>query len=431
LYGEKMKDLTLGEYNLRTDPSSGEKIAFEHVPTGRTFEFDKGRLNGVQWVNDVTDLPEPESGVRKLDGSARAYFFTRFISDDATLDPNGVPLVGIHGSAGGYIHTGGGTAFQASDAGFYADNFYGHAPGGTLFDLSADNSTRFYVTDTAFFDPDNLFGDIADLGTIDGYKVVSFKSVNFEHFNSGITVTGNPDKVFFQTCPLRNVGTGVTCIHGDADLDVQIFKVDGCYVKNVQSDTKVLDIDSNATVNEYVKYQNVDHDNTVTKSNILSGQARRNEPGAFVSNSLPIADSQVAGELVEDGTTPTVTGSGSGEVTITDGTYTLNLGERISNPSPGVIKYNAFFDGNIEIDATVSVSESNTTYTIAVKLNGSTLDRSKVESTISGANEPDTTDVTTIIPSVTAGDEFSVALENTGGTTDLTLEAFNLKAGGV
>jgi len=426
-----MKDLTLGEYYLRTDPSSGEAIEFEHAPTGRTFKFDKGRLNGVQWVNAVDDLPPVESGVRTLDGSARAYFFSRFISDDATLDPNGVPLVGIHGAAGGYIHTGGDVAFQTDGTGFYADNFYGHAPGGTLFDLSADNSTRFYVTDTAFFDPDNLFGDIADLGTIGGYKVVSFKSVNFEHFNSGITVTGNPDKVFFQTCPLRNVGTGVTCIRGDADLNVQIFKVDGCYVKDVRSDTKVLDIDTAATVNEYVKYQNVDHDDTVTKSNILSGQARRDEPGAFVSNSLPIADSQVAGELVEDGTAPTITGSGTGEVTITDGTYTLNLAERISNPSPGVLQYNAFFDGNIEVDATVSVSESNTTYTVAIQLNGSTLDRSKVESTISGANEPDTVDVSTIIPSITSDDQFSVAIENTGDSTDLTLEAFTLKAGGV
>lgn len=39
------KTIYLGEYELRADPSGGSKIEVLHVPSGKTFEIEKGNLN--------------------------------------------------------------------------------------------------------------------------------------------------------------------------------------------------------------------------------------------------------------------------------------------------------------------------------------------------------------------------------------------------
>lgn len=409
------EDYVQNEYD--DDKELVETILVDGVP----------ELEGIRLVTGAEDLPDAVDGVRTLDSSKKGYWFMDIVADPATLDPNGVPLVGFHGSAGGYIHTGGDVAFQTNGTGFYADNFFGHAPGGQLFDLQADNTTRFLVTDTAFFDPVGL-GDIADLGVIDGYKVVSFKSVNFENFAQGLTLAGDTDKTFFETCPIREVsGSNATFLTTDATYNSEILKLVGCYVKNVQTDTTIVDVTASGLPNNYLKYINVDHDTTITKSQLFEGFSRE-DVGVVIRDSFPIADSVVGGDLSLDAQT-TVTGSGSGPTELTQGTWTLNLGDKTSQASPGKLQYDAKSDRDVGISARVTVVGANTNFSLWVAKNGTRIPRSRVDDSTSGSSKPTTVNYGVQIEQASSDtpDTFSLVLENTGGTADLDAATANIE----
>lgn len=420
---------TFGDYEIDTDTSNGAKLEIVHKPTGRTWSLNEGRVNGLQYVNKPSDLPEPENGVRTLDATASAYLFTDFIMDEASLDLNGVPIMSYHGAAGGYICTGGGPAFQADGTKVMINDMYGHCPGGQLFDFSADSDTTMYVTDCSFADPAG-FGGISDLGFVDGYRVQSFKSVNFENFDAGLTLKGTCDKSFFQSCPFRGItASGVEILNIASDFDANIFKVSSnCFIKDVQSDTKVLVKHPDSTITEYLKYNNVDHDDTVTKANILNGSVEKDDPGVVVRNSFPLADSTIRGELVLDGQI-TVAGSGAGPTEITSGIYDLFAAERVSNPSPGIFEYNAKYDTDFNLKVDIVVSGSNTTFQVTAARNDATVDRSMVEQSTSGSSKPAAARTELIVPDAAAGDQFSVFLENTGGTADLNVDQLSIKGG--
>jgi len=170
-------------------------------------------------------------------------------------------------------------------------DFYAHAPGGQVFDVAGDQTTEVLVESSSFSDAAGL-GQIANLGVFDGMRVPSFKGCNFEDFAAGLTFTGTPDKVFVSNSPLRNpVGSGVTILEFDANLDVNIVDLPNNYVKDVQSDTEVVYVDPDATITEIFQYIKNTHDSTVTKSNILTGAASTEAVGYRVKNSFPIVDS--------------------------------------------------------------------------------------------------------------------------------------------
>lgn len=388
-----------------------------------------GSVENIKYVSESSDLPPAEDGVRTLDDSYNGYYFLDFVSDPATLNSNGLPMVGFHGGAGGYIHTGGTVGFQTNNTPFMVDNFYGHAPGGQLFDLHADSTTRFYVTDTAFYDPNGMYGDIANLGVVDGYKVQSFKSVNFENFAQGLTLTGSPDKTFFDTCPFRNVsGAGATVVTGDANYDVDILKFIGDYVKDVQSDTTVVDLADSGLPNNYFKYYNVDHDETFNKLQVFNGFSK-DDIGVIVRNSFPLANSTIAGDVTLDAPIEPLVGSGAGPTEVTSGTWTLTLKQKVSKPSPGVIQYDAKRDHDMKVEARITVSGSNTEFSVWIAKNGTIIDRSRVNDSTAATSKPRTVSYSVQVPEVTSDtpDQFTLFLENTGGTTDLNVDVASFK----
>lgn len=394
----------------------------------RDIGLNLNTLDNIRIVTSAEDLPDAENGVRTLDDQYNGYWFFDIVSDPATLDPNGVPLVGFHGSAGGYVHTGGTVAFQSTGTGFYADNFYGHAPGGQLFDLHADNTTRFYVTDSAFFDPGGLYGDINNLGVIDGFKVQTFKSVNFEDWQQGLTLTGSPKKTFFDTCPIRDVNaTGATFVTCDTNYSSDILKFVGNYVYNVQSDTTVVDLSASGLPTNYFKYINVDHDETFNKSQVFNG-FKKDDVGVIVRNSYPLGNSSVVGDLTLDAQT-TVTGSGAGVVQVDDGTWTLNLSSKVSKPSSGVVQYDAKSDRDAKISARITIVGANTEFAVWIGQNGTEIPRSRVEDATAGASKPTTVDYAVQVQDATSDtpDQFSIYLENIGGTSDLDAVTANIK----
>lgn len=384
-------------------------------------------LNYSQQVNVFSsdDLPAPTNGTHTLEDNT-AYVFNGFVTSPYGLELGvSTPLIGRHGGIDGFIHTGTNTAITGTDAGFFARDLYVHAPGGTLFDLSADINTEMLVESCAFSDAAGI-GQIASLGTIDGYRVPSFKGCNFEEFAAGLTFDGTSRKIFFEGCPFRTISTpGVTMFTLSSTLDTEIFKLStDCYVKDVEADTVVIDVESGGEPTEYLKLINCDFiDADLQRPNILTGALDENDVGTIITDSYPLSNSRVTGDLDLDSPT-TVTGSGASPTQIA-GSTTLNNAERVTSPSPGVIEYVGKPKQLETIHANASVSGANTEFALYIRKNGSVIDRTRSLGFL--ANSSNATGVVSLTElTLQTGDTVSAAIENVGGTKDLDVETLSL-----
>jgi len=308
---------------------------------------------------------------------------------------------------------------MGTDAPFFARDATFSGPGSTMFDLTGDLTTEMLVESCNFGDPANL-GNLANLGTIDGFRVPSFKSCNFEDFDAGLTFTGTTDKLFFSECPFRGVSaSGVQCLTLDSGLDVDIIDITDCYVKGVQSDTEVVTVESGADPAGIFQYRGVTHDPTVTPDNILNGTASQDSVGYRIRDSYPLPDSETTGEL--DLTAPVeVTGSGASPTEV-GGSFTLVNPERVTQVNGNRIQYDGKKDVKVVVHVVAAVSGANTDFALSIGKNGADLPRTESTSFNPNANTPaGVTAVATL--TLTAGDTVSAFLENTGGTTDLTAE---------
>ena len=373
-------------------------------------------------VNDSSDLPAATNGTHTLEN--KVYWFDGFVTSPYGLDISNSPtLLGRHGANDGFIHTGQATAITGTNGGFYARNAYFHAPGGTLFDLTADQTTEMLVESCAFSDAAGI-GQIASLGTITGYRVPTFKGVNIEDFAGGLTFDGEPDKILISNTPLRTVtATGVQILQFAPTLNVDIVQLKGNYVKEVQSDTEVVYVDPSATITDVFQYVNNTHDSSVSESNILTGAAAVRAIGYRVNESYPLPDSGVAGEL-DLNTLTTVTGSGASPTQIT-GPTTLSNPERVSMPADGVLQYDGQKTVKEVVNANVIVSGANTEFSVWMAKNGSIISRTETLGFLPNASNPvGVVAVATL--SLETGDELSLYLENTGGSADLDVEKLAL-----
>jgi len=382
-------------------------------------------LNYLNQVNVFTqdDLPAPVNGRHPLVDNT-VYRFYGFVTSPYGLElGTATPLVGRHGSADGFIHTGTNTALYADGAGFFARDIYFHAPGGTLFDLTADQTTEFLVESCSFSDAAGI-GQIASLGTITGYRVPSLKGCNFEDFASGLTFDGNPDKIFIEGSPFRGVtASGVTILTFASTLDVDIVDMPDNYVKGVQPDTEMVRVETGATPDLIFQYRGTTHDETVTTANILTGEAGVRNVGYRVTDCYPLANSGLSGDLDLDSPYE-VTGSGAAPTQIT-GPTTLNNPERTIEASDGVIEYVGRQPRNVTAHGNVVVSGGNTQFALWIAKNGSIVPRSRVEGFLPNASAA-TTIVSISQLELVLGDTVSVFLENIGGTADLTAETLAL-----
>lgn len=378
----------------------------------------------VVHVSEARDLPSPEGGTRTLNNEV--YYFHGFITDPNTLDLSNSPiLIGSHGGADGFIHTGGGTCLTGTDGAFFARDLTFDAPGGTMFDLSGDTTTEVLVESCSFSDPPNL-GNIADLGTIDGFRVPSFKGCNFEDFDAGVTFTGQSDKVFISESPLRGVtAAGVTILEFDANCDTDIVDITDSYVKGVQSDTQVVHVDASATIADVFQYRGTTHDNTVTESNILTGAAGVEEVGYRIDGAYPLSDSGVIGELSLDSPTET-TISTQDTYTAVSGTTSLgNETERVSQVSDGVLQYDGKKDVKVHITTSCTLEgASNETYAVAVAKNGTVEPTS--EARIEGTGNTPAFIGPSSVEDLTNGDTISLQVKNIDGTGNITFDLYNL-----
>jgi hypothetical protein len=384
--------------------------------------LDLSDLAEKKIINSVGDLPEADDNGEIHLTDDRAYAFHDFImSSDTLVLGDRTPILGTHGSMAGFIHTDGGTAIKATDDPVFLRNLYIHALGGTAFDFSADDTTEILVESVSLSDAAAL-GNMSDIGTVDGYRVPSFKGCNFEDFDSGFTFTGTSKKIFFSECPFRGVtADSVTVLEFDADCDTDIVDITDCYMKGLQSDTKVVDVAG--TINEIFQYRGTTHNSGVTKDNILNGSVGTEAVGTRVSDCFPLGDSDVSGSVSLDSST-TVTDSGSSATEI-GGTTTLRNAERTDSPNAGELRYIGKDDRTADVTAVVSVSGSNTEFQIAIALNGTVQSRTTAKGFL-----PNNSNAVTVTTGgnfdLTENDVLTATVENTGGNTDLTAEELNL-----
>jgi len=382
-------------------------------------------------ISSSDDLPDINSNNRHPLEDNTAYFFDGFIDSPYGLEiGNSSPLIGDFGSNSGFIHTGGNTAIYSDGNPFFAREVYIHSPGGKLFDLKADNTTDMLVYNSSFSDASGL-GNISNLGTIDGYRVPSFVGVNFEDFDAGLTFKNSSNKIYASGCIFREVNQGtVTVLDFDSSVDTDIVDLANNYVKNVQSDTKVVNFDSSATLGDIFQYRGNTHDSTVTKSNILNGDAGLETVGYRVKDSYPLRDSSVNGTMsFSDDSTIAISSQAS---SITDsssyvkvtGNFSIGEEERTTlDTTDGTITYVGKRDNLAMVHANLSLGTGNTDeVALAVFKNGSIIESSITSLVMSGvANGVDKMmNIQNYVDSVT-DDVFDVRVANLGSTTDVTV----------
>lgn len=385
-------------------------------------------LPNLQLVRSADDLPDASGGVRSLEGG-RAYLFTDFVSDPATLelgDP-ATPLLGWHGSMSGYIHTGGTTAVQGVDKDFMMRDMYLHAPGGQAFDLQGDQSTEMLVESHSTSDAAGV-ANVSSLGVIDGFRVPTFKGCNFEEFDSGFEFDGTPDKIFFSECPFRNVtAAGVAAITLRDTLDVDIVDLPGNYGKDWQADTEFVNTQAGGEPSDVLQLRGTTFDGSVTRDNILTGNLDEDSAGVNVESCWPLPDSEPALTYSLDS---------SGTVTINSQSTPVKIDLATSTPGTGILsrfshsgQNRGTYDGRrtrkFRAHATVSVSGSNTTVAVYFAKNGSVLQRSSVDITTASAGQPRNVTLVTRVE-MQQNDYLEVWLSNEGGTGDLEVSTLEV-----
>jgi hypothetical protein len=382
-------------------------------------------IHNVKLIDDVNDLPNATNGTHTLEDDY-IYRFNGFIASQSGLElGRNTPIIGGHGGVDGFICTGGGPAITGDGENLLMRNIYAHCPFGQLFDISGTTSEEVLVESCSFSDAAEL-GNIANLGVFYGMRVPSFKGCNFEEFDSGLTFTGSPNKIFFAQTPFRNVTEdGVSIITLSSDLDVAIVDMAGNYVKSVQPNTKVIDVEAGGEPTEILQYRGFTHDTTFDNDNGISGALNKDSVGVKISDSYPIRDWVVSGDLQMDNT-ETVTAPTN--PTKVDGPTTLRNPIRTSSPNNGEIQYDAKDETAIRVFVNASISGNNTTVSGFIGKNGNDVERSQTKVETQGSGTEVTMPVTTNL-TMTTGDTTSLYIRNDDGNGDIEVETMSITMG--
>jgi hypothetical protein len=384
-------------------------------------------LNYIQRqpVFSSDDLPDPTNGTHTLTGQT-AYVFNGFVTSPYGLDiSNGPALLGRHASMDGFIHTGGATAITGSGGGYFQDSLYVHAPGGTIYNISGDQTTEMLVTDSAFSDAAGL-GDIVSLGTVDGFRVPTWKNCNFEDFADGITFDGSADKIFITASPFRNVsGAGVDILTLAGTSNASLVDFVNNYIKDVQSDTVVWRVESGGEPAEVFQYRGTVHDTTFTIGNSIVGpNASPTVEPFWVKDSHPIKESTVTGELYLTQDKTVTIGTQDQWYEVNGTTQTGNEQERTQQANNGTIEYIGSKNVNVQVAVNTALTGANgRTYEIAIAKNGTVEPASTMEVEAQGTQAP-VNPSTGAVEDLAPNDTISLQVRNRDGTEDVTFRAY-------
>ena len=409
---------------------------------GKGFPFDiKEFGDSVVIVSEESDLPSPDSNDNINLEEGHLYFFENMISSTASLMLGAnTPIIGLHAGKSGFIHTGEDVALKSVGNVCFLRDISFSAPGGTIFDLDGENNIPEFLVESCSFNDFAGLGDIASLGTIKNYRVPTFKGCNFENFASGLQFEGQADKIFFDASVFRDVSETttdpVTIINFDENFDIDIADITDCYVKGVQADTVFWNIETGGKPNQITILKGTTFDDSITKENILTGEADPTSVRVKTDSNYPLANSSPFGSLVDSPDVDhTVVGSGTDDTLIEmTASQELMNDSKISNPSNGVLQYDDVYDVRASINITLQVT--TTTDSFVVKLyrsqEGSEEWNEVPAFSLYGskrANETAATVTGSSTCEVNEDCQFALYIQNLDDDTDLNISNFNLSIG--
>lgn len=408
---------------MGTMDRTGSGGTLDAAGNGKFDEVLANRVENIEIISEYDDLPLPSNGTHTLEDRT-AYRFASLTTSPYELElGSATPLMGSHGSVDGFIHTGGNTAIVGSNAGYFARELYIHAPGGTIYDLTGDQTTEMLVESINSNDAAAL-GDIANLGTIDGMRVPTFKGCNFGDFGSGLTFDGTPDKVLVGNSPFRGANSTTTVLDFLSTFDTEIIQLKGDYFTDMPSGTQLVDVDSTSVPSEIFEYVNNTHDGTIERTNILNGGVGVEKVGTKVSGSYPLRDSTVAGEMHND-TSDTVTISTQGAWTPISIASNVDESERMEKASDGVLRYTGRAGHRLKVSFNTSFYGANgSIYRFGIRKNGNAIPTSHTSAIEARGTQANIAVPVSASAEVVTGDEIGIEVKNEDGTSDATILSY-------
>lgn len=388
--------------------------------------IDASGLPGVQIVRSADDLPDPSGGFHTLaDGTS--YLFTTEVESTNGLELTGrSPLLGWHREQSWFVRTDGGTAIKG-DGDVLMNQMSVSAPGGTVFDVDATASEELIMNDVYVGVDDHLDAsgtNIADLGTVGTFRGPEIRVAGMRDFDAGLTFDGAYNRMYLESKVRDVTASGVTVFTFASSFSSSSVDIINCDFASLQSDTVVFDIDAGATISEIFNYRGNTHDNSVTKSNVLTGDADPQTEPYWVSDSHPLRESGVVGELSLDSETETTISTQNEWTDIAGATSEGNETERMEQSANGVLKYIGSRDSNVHLTASVSFYGSNgDVYEFAIDKNDTVEPATAVRAEGKGQNA-NLVVSTSGIEDLVTNETVKLACRNTSGTNNLTVSAY-------
>lgn len=386
-------------------------------------------IPGVKLVRSADDLPDASGGFHPLVDDT-TYLFTNEVESDAGLQlASTSPLLGWSRERCWFVHTGNGTAIKGADDVIISEMGVS-APGGTVFDVGGTSSSELLLQDVYLGVDEHLnaSGTINDLGTVGTFRGPELRVAGIRDFDSGLTFDGTYGRLYLEAKVRDVVASGVTVFDFISNVTMDSADIANCDFSNLQSDTVLFDVDAGATINDVFNYRGNTHDtDTITKSNILAGDADATKEPYWVSDSYPIRESNVVGELSLDAETETAITTQNEWVQVVGNTSQGNEAERTqAGQNEGQIEYIGTKDTNVHVTVSVSFYGANgDTYQFAIGKNGTVEPASTMRAEGKGQNA-NLGLSTNGVEDLTNGDTVSLLVRNLSGTNNATVSAYTI-----
>lgn len=389
---------------------------------------DTPNIDGEEHIRSSKDLPAASGGFHQLE-DATLYVLHGTIQSSNGLRHNGSSMVRGNDMRNDiFDYTGTDAAHKVRGDEFFIRDMTTMADSGKAFDLDAqDDETAdkdkndFYATDTAFIMCD-------DLGTIDGFRVITLKSVALDNWNTGLTLTGDPNKVLVTDSTFRDPDSGATqALLFDTNITVDFVDISGTFFKRFEN--SVDGINFNGTLGQNGVLQRNLFGTTLNNKTV---NFDKGTPGWEFTNNTGIQNSSVRGQLTLDSsTTVTISEQATNKADesaysqVTGTTSISSITERTSK-SGDKIQYDGEKDREVEVKLTASITGVNDTIAITVFKNGSFIDSSSAIR-VEGQGNSAVNAITFADADLTKDDTVSAQVANLGSTGNITVEDMVLK----
>jgi len=371
-------------------------------------------------VQSASDLPTPSGGIVQLEDNTFYEISGTFTTANSLKYGTNSFVAGRHWAADILYYTGAGAALIADNKAFHLRFLTIVAPNGSGMSLSGSITTEFLAVLSAFV-------NCATLGTVTGYRVPTFKSVAFDTFGTGLTLTGTSEKILVDGCPFRGATSTNPALVFDSGFVTDVADLTGNYFKNFPTGGKGIEVVSGATFNLLAIARGNAFDDV---DNPLVGFSPASTQWDFRANS-GVNDSRVLGFLYKSGA--------SSATTLTVNTWTKaamtttlsSVSERIDMPTNNRLRYTGIRDVITSVSGSLSITSAsnNQTFEVGIYRNGVLDADSVIPVILTGPSVSDRMSIGTL-ESLSTDDYLELYIRNTTGSNNATIDAFQFTVEG-